>query len=611
MSANFKTGPLSQADLLKLWVSVTDQLYAQPMLEAGEGHGLEVFTQQQAMMARVSEAVNRTLQAMFILPWSGESDLPARGAAFATVTLKFTRFKGFTHPVVLPAGFIVVEEVETDLAVDQPRIVKPGRLYALAEALVFMPGEAGPLTVTAVAARPGYGYNNPRPDTLVEFVQPAASFQNDGATVAPGATTSLILSAPFPDVPVPEHVGRQILLNLGANVGKQVRVQGYAAPGVADGGSFVVTREVVLVVSVVGAFMVGETVTGGTSGASGRFLKANATNLMLDNVLGTFVAGELLTGTVSAATALVSVLPGFVYLDTQLVAEVGTCGWEVLDFDQDLGFVVTNEASPVGGRSAMLDELGSERNIPRSPNEPDGLYRKRIATLPDVVSPNAIRRVANRVLAPIGSAVCLREVGQTFLFPGMYADAARINPTALDGYAYDLDSVTLIGAKIDQFFDGERIVQNNGGIFTFGRVTSFLPGVPPGAPVPLPAVAQVDVANISGPGFQPGALAVGDRSGATLLVGLVFGGLRVTDRFKLDLSYDEFRAFFLLGMPAQNLGDYGMAYDFGPADAYDVGFADGQPLTSMQLYQSVWQAVNAAKAGGVGFDLYVEDVGCV
>ena len=90
---------------------------------------------------------------------------------------------------------------------------------------------------------------------------------------------------------------------------------------------------------------------------------------------------------------------------------------------------------------------------------------------------------------------------------------------------------------------------------------------------------------------------------------------RPRDSFRLDLSYEEFRGFFLLGVPALDLGEFGCAYDAGPSDAYDcapwLAFYDGFPLSAAVLYRGVWQAVNRARAAGVGFDLYLERDGCV
>lgn len=94
-----------------------------------------------------------------------------------------------------------------------------------------------------------------------------------------------------------------------------------------------------------------------------------------------------------------------------LIPEAGTAGWRILAWDTDLFLSVTNAADASGGRTGMLDVLGRGRRMIRQDGEEDEAYRLRIATLPDVVSPCAIVRAANRILAPLGEKVCLREVG--------------------------------------------------------------------------------------------------------------------------------------------------------------------------------------------------------
>lgn len=58
---------------------------------------------------------------------------------------------------------------------------------------------------------------------------------------------------------------------------------------------------------ITGNYLVGDTITGGTSGATGTFTgyegTAAAPVLVMSNIVGTFVSGELLTGAPSGATA--------------------------------------------------------------------------------------------------------------------------------------------------------------------------------------------------------------------------------------------------------------------------------------------------------------------
>jgi hypothetical protein len=55
-----------------------------------------------------------------------------------------------------------------------------------------------------------------------------------------------------------------------------------------------------------------------------------------------------------------------------------------------------------GGQAAVLDTLGGDRNLPRLPGETDEVYKGRIRSLPDTVSPDAIRRQLDAVFLPLG-----------------------------------------------------------------------------------------------------------------------------------------------------------------------------------------------------------------
>jgi hypothetical protein len=86
------------------------------------------------------------------------------------------------------------------------------------------------------------------------------------------------------------------------------------------------------------------------------------------------------------------------------------------------------------------------------------------------------------------------------------------------------------------------------------------------------------------------------------------------DRFKLWLSLEEFRAFFLVGVPSLGLGDFGFGWDDAPGVPYDAKVTrnayDGFPVVESEAYRAVWSAIDRARAAGVRFDLYREDLGC-
>lgn len=75
---------------------------------------------------------------------------------------------------------------------------------------------------------------------------------------------------------------------------------------------------------VVGAFQIGEIVTGGTSGATGEVVKALPTSLDLTNTSAAFTNGEVITGGTSGATGTTSTAPQAAQLTSLWVHETGT-----------------------------------------------------------------------------------------------------------------------------------------------------------------------------------------------------------------------------------------------------------------------------------------------
>lgn len=520
-----KKGPLTLAEFTALWTSVTDPSYSRPFIELGEGQGFEAHTQAFAQYERVSQAVDRTTQSMYLLPFSGQTDEPASGGKKATVRLTFRRTGDFTREITVLRG-LLVEEVQIDFGELGGVEVRTGRRYQLLETVGIGPGESGPVTVLAEAEAEGYGYNNPAPGTLRSLVQAGSGFANDGASVVPGATLHKLVVRPEPDVVVQDMVGQYVELTAGANAGQVRRIAGYVEPTAGglnpDGGQALLAPTMVLRFAVVnGVFTPGELLEQGS--ASATVLYQTATHLVVDRVSGAIATGVMSNGVQSGALAV------FDSIDQgpAMTAETGTAAWRILDWGGDLGVTVTNEESPSGGRAAMLDELGDERMVPRGAGIADDDYREAVASLADVVSPNAVRRAINRALAPFGLPGWLREVGSA-RFRGIFYDGDALSVDPNYAFAYDLD-------------------------------------------------------------FEA----------------------RAADRFKLGLDYVEFRAFFLVGAPPLGLGDFGIAYDEGLHNCYDgapeLTFHDGFPLTAAAVYRSLWQAVNAVRAGGVGFDLYIED----
>jgi hypothetical protein len=628
-------GPYTFADLKAALYTAADPAYLEPMFRAPYGFGKELFEQLIVVYQRVDEAINRTLQALYIQPYSGQSAPPAMGPSRTTLEVEIRRTNNAQIALTLGAGAVLFEEQSPDWSSVGGIQVRSGRQYTLTRDVTFVPGESGPITAEVTSLRYGYGYANPLPGTIGPIYQAGATFSNTQASIVQGPSTARLIVRPVPDVVTPDHVGQYVLLTAGANAGQVCRIVGYepADSTVPHGGVAVLAGTFVArstVVAPVGTFQIGETVTqtdavGPTIIAQGVVLAVSAASpwyIVIETQSGQFrtVAGTIgpITGLLSGATFTTDAPPpvdaGIIRIG-KLVNENGTCAWRILDWAKELGVVVRNTGENVTpGAYPMLDAIGEERGIYRAPGEPDESFRLRVAAIADVVSPNAIRRIGNRIWSQYGGVVCLREVGYP-LFPGVYPDAAPGAPSDLSKYAYDLDGLKMRGVKTGEFVDGERVVQNNGGILATARVTTTRDAAPVGAPVPPVDPLYLEVAAVRG-GFVINAPIVGELSGATFVPNAILYELRPVDRFKLNLNYTEFRAFFLLGVPPPVLGEFGIPYDAPhPYNAFDAApyltFSDGYPVTSATLNQATWQAVDGARAGGVGFDLYPETIGCI
>lgn len=436
--AGEKRGPLTIAELTELWKSVTDPGYSRPFLEQGEGKGFEAHTQGMAIFERASLAIDRTTQSLYVLPHSGQTQEPAGGASKSRVTLRITRSSGFERAVVLAAGFMV-EEVEIDFAPGGGIEVATGRRYLLLDRNGFAPGEIGPVFVDAEAEREGIGYDEPQAGSIRGIVQPGSGFSNEGATVTPGVRTHRLAVAPDPDVVIAEHVGQLVELTAGANAGQVRRIVGYEDPVVdttpPTGGTALLAAEgTYRASSSSGTFLPGEVVEQPLTGGRATVVLARPPYFVFDRLDGVIYTGSPVIGQRSGASATFDSIERA----PDMAPELGTAAWRILDWASDLAISVSNDAPPSGGRSAMLDELGSERRVERGSGEKDDDYRQRVAAIADVVSPNALIRTANRILSPMGLQACLREVGLPKL-RGLFYDGDPSSPDPAIAFAYDLD----------------------------------------------------------------------------------------------------------------------------------------------------------------------------
>jgi len=146
----------------------------------------------------------------------------------------------------------------------------------------------------------------------------------------------------------------------------------------------------------------------------------------VDGVSGYFVRARVVS--VSSTTTQPVASWAFVRVPMTLTPEDDSMSWAVLDWI-DMGFVLRRMEAPAGGRDDDLRMLGSERGVSQQPGEGDESFRMRAAVLEDAVSPNAIRSLINRMLAPYGVRGTAFDVQDDGI--GVFADGFFLGRDAL------------------------------------------------------------------------------------------------------------------------------------------------------------------------------------
>lgn len=600
---------LTEADLQAVWESSVDPVYAEDMLRAGDGNGLEAVQQNHAMLATVAGASLATFEQFYVRPWSGQKGEPAGGAARAEVTITLERGESLPQVGILAlAGELVVEEEVPDWSLEGTLLVRPGRRYVLAEDLALAPGEPGPVTALFVAEKVGAGYNAPRPNTLVAFAQDGAGYDNALASVVfagfgpmdlTGTSSARLVADPEPQVFVPGHIGALVQMLEGANTGAFFRVRAYVPPGLADGGSV----EIDLVHTLrkdsgALAMQAGERVS--FTNPTGPFAVVGYGTLLYQRLASgrstLFVridSGASSTRIVGLTSGVVNACDG-VWSTTLPVAETRTAAWRVLRW-QDL-LRATNVDRPTGGRADMLDEIGRERNIERaSPAEDDESYRRRVANVPDVVSPNALRRAAARVLTHLGQEAVLREMG-TPQQPGFFADHGFPDHASWWATGTVTSGTFAEGEPVEQVVDGVvvRLVFTGlsaggtrlNGAHRFRRDAGFR---------------------------SPTAPITGTRTGAVFTPTAVGGWQGRHGRYDWLQDTGWMRGSFVMSIPPTSEGDPGGVWNaMGNVGFWDAGpYAGawgGSPTAERGKLLALWRAINDARGGGVLFAI-VQDEG--
>lgn len=269
-------------------------------------------------------------------------------------------------------------------------------------------------------------------------------------------------------------------------------------------------------------------------------------------------------------------------------------------------------ASPItGGLPAGLDLIGKGRALPRQAAESgnDPPYRTRLRRPLDLVTPTALLDIANRLLAPYNiTATLMEDLGPGPLPPpdgyngvlGGFLDADPVPSTTWTAAAHFAvgEGVTPTLASTKSYL---RFVAQNSGVT--GGVEPNWPTAT-GATVVDGTITWKSVQAATGlwyfdQGLGP-YLQTEPTPGATTQLGTL-GPSNESD--------ETSRAFFRLSMPFVMGIDPGRDRTFCDTAPYPpAGFADqsftgaGKSPTSI-IAAAIWAAINAAKAGGVGFEI--------
>ena len=571
---------LSSADLRSMWKSIADTNYTEPFEGAD---GLEAYEQMFEQLARVSAAIDTATQGIYSQAHSSQSALPAGLASPAYVVLDLSRNLRMDISLQLPTETLGFEEVAHDWGQDigeRGQLLPTGRVYAPVPGTVFMGGDSGPFRFAAKSRGVGYGFNNPQIGSITK-VNSARSVAGSGASVInSGVTDTLAILANSQEMPGPAHVGHYLTFTHGSNVGRVRRI-------LAIAGSNLILECPYQARGVwVGDSTIGEVLWMGS-------YSVKLLGMASEECFGVEMSPRpgnssgVFTGSLSGSTFTESNVSD----SSHLSPEVGTANWVTLSFETDFGFTVTNKMQPIMGAAGVLEEIGRERRVYQMQGEAQEEYRKRVVNLPDVVSPNAIKRIVNRQIVPLGKTAILREPGTANL-PGFFYDVD----------AYDYGSQSVIG-EVSGLLSNEPVYQVNDDT---GVVVSGY------ACVNFDSNYLVCITGQSGL-FSRDWPIIGKKShGKATTRYPINGGLAEANRYRYYFNEQESVRFFLVTFPPLSGGKI-FAYDaINNANAYDLltseshNFYDGIDAAYRLRLKTIWKSINAARAAGVSFDLAID-----
>lgn len=147
---------LSQDDLLDVLRASSDAEYIRPLETEDDGAGFDLYRAIAAQLARASDAVEVSQQAMYIFDHSEQTEPSASGGAQATGNLLISRAAPTDGDIELVEGellYVVLTGPDAEVLVEAE--------IEVATDTTFAAGVSGPLTVPVRAVRIGYHGNLP------------------------------------------------------------------------------------------------------------------------------------------------------------------------------------------------------------------------------------------------------------------------------------------------------------------------------------------------------------------------------------------------------------------------------------------------------------------
>lgn len=587
-------GYFTRADLQTLWVGATDSSYNGPFLAKGDGGGLEVYGQVFAQLERVSRAIDNTFGAMYLLPSSAQTADPASGERYARVLLELARTGRRSNSlVVFPRSGICSESI-FDHGPDGAVAVLTGRDYATESDAVFVPGDVSPKQVWATSTVPGWGANNPLPETIKAF--PAAPVVSGiDATIEAAWPADALVAKLLGDGFSYANIGQYVELGGATNAGKIRRIEAIGPVSIADAGKAILEPLVALLLSsTTGTYQAGEEAVS-ACGGRGKVLYYDpiSQTMLVRRTARAFMVGEALAGSSSGAASTIGDIPAdgmlraffctscvgpFLFWE-QVVQTVTGAQGRFVAYQDSVLYIATTDSAFVSG-SGIVGVMSFALAIPAAMGWDPMLVPEsgtvEWTTLDWSIDLSLTSRNPEQ---PSGGRSGMLDA------LGMERGLPRISSEPDEDYRL---RISKLGDTVSPNAISRAIVRGTKPLGIVGKLR------------------EIGTEDFRGVFYDaPGALA----PTIAFSYDLDFD-VRPQDRWNVYVDYASFRAYFLVEIPNSDHGESGFAYDSHPFAAFDSGpflsFFDGSARITANALKAMWADIYERRAGGVGFDFVRE-----